>query len=173
MVNITWTQLQMIVVCMIVLIALAVWISRRRIRTSQTPTIRSSNNPPVRGPRGRALSAGYPLRARSVSSERSRSRSSDDPRVQAYIQNPRAKAYRQRAQEHLRRRRPSRERELSSIQLILLYTTRELRKLLNLNLRLTLEGKRNESWRTESRTPISSFNSSLEQMHNDNGISHP
>ena len=104
-VNITLTQSQMIMVCMIVIVALAVWISRRCTRTSQTSTIRNSNNPPMRGPRGRALSAGYPLRARSVSSEISRSRSPDDPRVQAYIQNPRAKAYRQRAQEHLRRRR--------------------------------------------------------------------
>ena len=82
-VNITLTQSQMIMVCMIVIVALAVWISRRCTRTSQTPTIRKSNNPPMRGPRGRALSAGYPLRARSVSSESSRSRSPDDPRVQA------------------------------------------------------------------------------------------
>ena len=107
MVNITWTQLQMIVVCMIVLIALAVWISRRCTRSSHREMVDSTPSSRSTGPLGRALSAGYPSRERSVSSESSRSRSPEDPRVTAYIQNPRAKAYRQRAQENLRRRRSS------------------------------------------------------------------
>ena len=104
-VNITGTQSQMIMVCMIVITVLVMWISRRWTKTSQTPTIKNSNSR-TGGPRGRALSAGYPLRERSVSSESSRSRSPDDTSIGL---NPRTLGRRQGAQAHSQQA-PSRER---------------------------------------------------------------